>query len=146
MAVTQASSKTSSKGATTLQAKLRVSLRNNFMKPVATVAKLFAGNVPEIDALSMPKKQLSSAALVASAHAMADAAEKYSDTFTKNGLPQDFVAQLRSGGGGFTTSSPPTASASSGASSSGRSTAAAAAATASPASAAQFPAGSPQPA
>ena len=95
MAVTQQTSKTSSKGPTTLQAKLRVSLRNNFMKPVATVASLFAADVPEIDALRMPKKQLSSAALVAAAQAMADAASKYSDTFTKNGLPEDFVAQLR---------------------------------------------------
>ena len=95
MAVTQESSKTSSKGATSLQIKLRVSLRNNFMKPVATVAKLFAADVPEINALAMPKKQLSSAALVAAAQAMADAAEKYTETFVKNGLPQDFVAQLR---------------------------------------------------
>ena len=95
MAVTQQTSKTSSKGATSLQIKLRVSLRNNFMKPVATVASLFAADVPEIDALRMPKKQLSSAALVAAAQSMADAAEKYADTFVKNGLPQDFVAQLR---------------------------------------------------
>ena len=96
LAVTQQASKTSSRGATSLQAKLRVSLRTNYMRPVATVAKLFVADVPEIDALRMPKKQVSSAALVAAAHAMADAAQTYSDTFTKYGLPDDFVAQLRS--------------------------------------------------
>ena len=103
MAVTQQSSKTASKGATSLQAKLRVSLRNNFMKPVATVAKLFAADVPEINALTVPKKQLSSAALVAAAYAMADAAQKYNDTFTKNGLPDDFIAQLRTAADAVTT-------------------------------------------
>jgi len=102
MAVTQQTSKTSSKGATTLQAKLRVNLRNNFMRPVATVAGLFAPDVPEIDALRMPKKQVSSAALVAAAQAMADAASKYSDTFIKNGLPDDFVTQLRTAADGVT--------------------------------------------
>src|SRR5579884_2999508 len=75
LAITQAGSKTASKGATARSQSVRTTLRNNYMKPVATVAQLFVPDVPEIAALTLPKKQLSSAALVAAAQAMADAAQ-----------------------------------------------------------------------
>ena len=43
----------------------------------------------------MTTKNLSGAALVAAAQSMADAAQPYASVFTQNGLPDDFVAQLR---------------------------------------------------
>ncbi|HEX4682413.1 MAG TPA: hypothetical protein VH277_06890 [Gemmatimonadaceae bacterium] len=65
------------------------------MKAIAQVAKLSLADVPEIHQLTLPTKFLSGPGLVTAAHAMADAAETYASEFTKHGLPDDFVAQLR---------------------------------------------------
>jgi hypothetical protein len=104
MAVTQSGGKILSKGATARQKTLRTSLRGNFMKPIADVAKLKLGDVPEFGALTMPKKQLGSTQLVASAHAMADAAEPHAAVFIGVGLPDDFVSELRTAADAVTTS------------------------------------------
>jgi hypothetical protein len=96
MAVTQSGSIIASKGATARQKALRTALVNNNMKPISTIAKLLLPDAPEIGALVITRKGLAGTQLIASAHGMADAAEKYSDTFTQSGMPDDFVASLRS--------------------------------------------------
>jgi hypothetical protein len=95
MAATQSGGVMAAKGATARQKALRATLRNNYMTPVSTVAKLLLSDVPEIGALQVKMKNLSTTQLVAAAHGMADAAEGYATVFTQNGLPDDFVAQLR---------------------------------------------------
>jgi hypothetical protein len=95
MAVTQSGGKIQSKGATARQKSLRTTLRTIFMKPIADVARLKLGDVPEMSALTMPKKQLGATQLVAAAHAMADAAELHTTEFAAVGVPDDFITQLR---------------------------------------------------
>jgi hypothetical protein len=104
MAVTQDGGRLKSKGATARQKSLRVSLRTNFMKPIADLAKLKLGDVPEMGALVMPGKQLGATRLVAAAHAMADAAQAHADVFTQVGLPADFIDNLRAAADAVTTS------------------------------------------
>ena len=104
MAVTQSGSKIQSKGATARQKSLRRTLRTIFMKPVADVAKLKLGDVPEMSALVMPPKQLGSTQLVAAAHGMADAAQIHQPVFTEVGLPDDFITALRGAADAVTAS------------------------------------------
>ena len=104
MAVTQTGGTLASKGATARQRSLRVSLRNNNMKPIAAVAKLLLHDVPEFAALTMPVKQLGATQLVAAAHGMADAAQIHAATFTGAGLPDSFITDLRTAADAVTTS------------------------------------------
>ena len=104
MAITQTGGQIAAKGATARQRSLRTSLRVNFMKPVADVAKLKLPDVPEFHALTMPVKQLGATQLVAAAHAMADAAQVHAAVFIDVGLPDDFVAELRAAADAVTTS------------------------------------------
>ena len=104
MSITQTGGTIASRGATARQRSLRTSLRNNNMKPIAAVAKLMLPDVPEFGALLMPVKQLKATQLVAVAHAMADAAQLHEAVFTSTGLPDDFVAQLRTAADAVTTS------------------------------------------
>jgi hypothetical protein len=104
MSITQTGGTIASRGATARQRSLRTSLRNNNMKPIAAVAKLMLPDVPEFGALLMPVKQLKATQLVAAAHAMADAAQLHEAVFTSTGLPDDFVAQLRTAADAVTTS------------------------------------------
>jgi hypothetical protein len=104
MAATQSGGIMAAKGATARQKALRATLRNNYMKPVATVAKLLLPDVPEIGALEVKTKNMSTTQLVAAAHGMADAAESYAAVFTQHGLPDDFVAQLRNAADAVTAS------------------------------------------
>jgi hypothetical protein len=104
MAVTQSGGVIASRGATALQRALRSNLRNGHMNAITQVAKIALPNVPEIQQLAVTTQHLSAQALVAAAQAMADAAEKYTSIFTQNGLPDDFVAQLRSAADAVTQS------------------------------------------
>lgn len=104
MAVTQSGSKIQSKGATARQKSLRRTLRTIFMKPIADVAKLKLGDVPEMGALVMPAKQLGSTQLVAAAHGMANAAQLHQPVFADVGLPDDFITALRGAADAVTTS------------------------------------------
>jgi hypothetical protein len=85
-----------SRGETAKQRVLRTSLRNNHMRPIAEVAKQKLRDVPEFHALVMPAANATSAQLVAHATAMADAAQAHEEVFKEVGLPDDFVASLRS--------------------------------------------------
>ena len=104
MAITQGGGKLKSKGATARQKSLRRVLRTTFMKPIADLAKLTLGDVPEVGALTMPGKQLAATQLVAAAHAMADAAQLHEAVFTAVGLPVHFIDALRAAADAVTTS------------------------------------------
>jgi hypothetical protein len=104
MAVTQSGGKIKSKGATARQKSLRASLRANFMKPIADIAKLKLGSVPEFGAFVLPPIQLGATQLVAAAYAMADAAQLYQATFTAVGMPADFIPNLRAAADAVTAS------------------------------------------
>jgi hypothetical protein len=104
MAVTQSGGKIKSKGATARQKSVRASLRANFMKPVADIAKLKLGSVPEFGAFVLPPIQLGATQLVAAAYAMADAAQLYQATFTAVGMPADFIPNLRAAADAVTAS------------------------------------------
>ena len=104
MAVTQGGGRLMSKGATARQKSLRRALRTTFMKPIADLAQLTLGDVPEVGALTMPGKQLGATQLVAAAHAMADAAQAHQAVFTTVGLPVHFINDLRAAADAVTTS------------------------------------------
>jgi hypothetical protein len=95
-AVSQESGKIASRGATARQQVLRAALRMDHMRAIAGIARLKLRDVPEFHALVMPPKNASSAQLVASATAMADAAVLHEDVFKDVGMPDDFVSSLRS--------------------------------------------------
>lgn len=104
MAVTQMGGVIAARGATAHQRALRSTLRNAHMKSITQVAKIALPDVPQIQQLAVTTKNLSGSALVAAAQSMADAAEPYASVFTANGLPDDFIAQLRAAADAVTTS------------------------------------------
>ena len=104
MAVTQAAGQIETKGTTLRQRALRATLRAAFMKPIADIAKLKLGTVPEAGARTMPKKSFGATHLVAAAHAMADAAQAHQAVFTEFGLTPDFINQLRAAADAVTAS------------------------------------------
>lgn len=104
MSVTQMGGVIASRGATARQRALRASLRNGHMKAITQVAKLALPDAPEISQLAVTTQHLSAPALVSAAHAMADAAEKYTTVFTQNGLPDTFTAELRAAADAVTES------------------------------------------
>ena len=104
MGATQTGGRIKTRGATARQKALRRSLRANFMKPLADIAKLKLGNVPEIGAFTMPSAQLGVTQLVAAAHGMADAADLHEPVFAAVGLPAEFTNQLRAAADAVTAS------------------------------------------
>ena len=64
------------------------------MKPIADVAKLQLGDVPEFTSLTMPKKQLGATQLVAAATRWPMPRSRTKPVFTEVGLPDDFITQL----------------------------------------------------
>jgi hypothetical protein len=94
-AVDQVAGRRSAVGETAKQRSFRMALRNNNMQPIAKVAGLKLREQPEFKDLRMPPWNVKGARLTAAATDMANAAEKYTDLFLKEGLPTDFVAQLR---------------------------------------------------
>lgn len=82
------------KGLTAQQAKLRATLRDAHMKPIAAAARARLRNVPEMHAFKLPPANTPTTRLVAIAAGMADVATKYATVFVDAGLPADFIAQL----------------------------------------------------
>src|SRR6266566_9611967 len=76
-AVTQDGSTRGSKGETAKQRTLRLALRFNHMRPIALVARQRLRDVPEFEALRMPRASVVGQKLVAAAGGMADAAEHH---------------------------------------------------------------------
>lgn len=81
-------------GETQNQRALRLALRFA-MRPIAAVAKVKLRETPQVAALKLPSHKLRGQALVAAAHAMADAATPHQEVFVGAGLPAEFIAQLR---------------------------------------------------
>ena len=77
------------------QKQLRTTLWQSHMTPVSRVARELFGATGGDKALKMPLKSASNEAVVNSARAMAEAAEKEKDRFEEHGLPADFALQLR---------------------------------------------------
>jgi hypothetical protein len=104
LATTQTSAAIAGKGATVRHHALESTLRNNYMKPVATVAKLMLRDVPEIGAIAVKTRGLGTTQLVSAAHGMADAAEPYASVLAANGLPGNFITLLRNAADAVTAS------------------------------------------
>ena len=83
-----------SKGATQKHKALRRALIRDHMIPIARIAAADLPDTPELHPLRLPASGVSVQRLAAAAHGMADAAQKYADTFTRATLPVDFAAQL----------------------------------------------------
>jgi len=77
------------------QRALRDDLWTNHMLPLSRLAREIFG-VPGVDAaLRLPKRSADNDRVLATAHGMANAAEKERDTFIRQGMPDTFVAALR---------------------------------------------------
>jgi hypothetical protein len=86
----------SAKGATAEVKRLRRELIRQHMRGVATVARVAIPDVAKMTvALQVPKEPTDIEGLLASADAMATAAEQYQDTLVKQGLPTDALTRLR---------------------------------------------------
>jgi hypothetical protein len=95
-AVAQAGGHRTSQGETARQRQLRLALRTDHLRPIAVIASQKLRDQPEdFTKLRMPRAQLKGPRLTAAARDMANAAEKYTELFVKEGLAPDFVAQLR---------------------------------------------------
>jgi hypothetical protein len=93
-AAQQAGSKRAARATTAKVRVLRAALRNNHLKPIASVAAAQLSQVPEFIAFKMPKGNASPQVLIDAATAMGTAAGKYAQTFVTAGLPADFGASL----------------------------------------------------
>jgi hypothetical protein len=89
--------------ATATQPQLRKEFYELFIKRIAIITKHVIGQVPEYDALVLKFDDTKEPSFVATANMLADAAEKYQDVLVANGLPSDFVAQMRALIGQLTT-------------------------------------------
>jgi hypothetical protein len=97
-AVAQGEHTIRSAGETNKQRTLRLSLRKQYLRPIAKIAKVAAaslGNVPEISTLRMPSPNLVGSELVDAANAMANAADPHAAVFIAAGLRPDFLDGLR---------------------------------------------------
>ena len=90
----QAAGRVNAIGETAKQRTLRLALRLNHMRPIASVAKAKLRSVPNFQAMTMPDPNIRVVSLLAHAHGMAEAAAPYSQVFIDAGLSQDFIAQL----------------------------------------------------
>jgi len=90
----QAGGRVNALGETAKQRALRLALRLNHMRPIASIAQLKLRTVPNFEALTMPDDRIRVAAQVAHAFGMADAAKPYEQVFIDAGLPTDFLASL----------------------------------------------------
>jgi hypothetical protein len=65
------------------------------MAPIAQVGRALQGTVPGIGVLTMPKGNARNAEIITAAEVMAHKAEIYKDVLLENGLPADFIEQLK---------------------------------------------------
>ena len=83
------------RGETARQRALRNALWNHHMAPLSRIARRAFG-IPGMDAkFLLPPKRADNEAIINSARGMAQAAEQHAQVFVQQGLPSDFVAQLR---------------------------------------------------
>ena len=90
----QATGRTTARGESANQRTLRLALRLNHMRPIASIAKLRLRTVPNFAALTLPPPHLTGKSLVAHATGMGGAAKPYEQVFVDGGLPADFLDRL----------------------------------------------------
>jgi hypothetical protein len=93
----QGASDSAAKGETAKQQLLRETIYLNFLYPIEGIAKKHLRGVTEFPSLVVSSTFKASNKLLAKAGEAADAAATYEKTFVDNGLPPDFLAQLRAG-------------------------------------------------
>ena len=81
-------------GETAKQKQLRLDLRQEWLKPIAVIAKRKLRQSPEFEALQLPKRGLKGAAFTASARGMAAAAAVHREALVSYGLPETFAENL----------------------------------------------------
>jgi hypothetical protein len=89
--------------ATATQPQLRRQFYELFIKPIRIITKRVVGRVPEYDAMVLKLAVTKEPTFVTTANVLADAAQKYEPVLVANGLPSDFVAQMRALIGQLTT-------------------------------------------
>lgn len=94
-AVAQIGGRRVAEGETARQRQLRLSLRFDYMRPIAIIAKQRLREQPEFTLLRLPRFKTRSESLIAAARDMANAAEKYTELFVEEGLTTDFAVELR---------------------------------------------------
>ncbi|HTE46002.1 MAG TPA: hypothetical protein VK636_12200 [Gemmatimonadaceae bacterium] len=104
LSVTQDIGARGSKGETSRKHSLRQALRQNYMTPIAELAKLNLRDVPEFASLTLPPSSITPQREIAAASSMADAAEAHKQTFIDNGLPPTFLDDLRTAAAAVTES------------------------------------------
>jgi hypothetical protein len=90
----QAAGRVNAVGETANQRTLRLALRLNHMRPIASVARAKLRTVPNFEAMTMPNPKIRVVSLLAHAHGMAEAAQPYAQVFIDAGLSEEFVAKL----------------------------------------------------
>ena len=90
----QASNTLNAKSQTAAQKVLRSELVKDHMRPVALIAAAHLRDVPEFEALQVPKVGVKAAVLVQNANAMAEAAKPYQEVFVGNGRPETFIDDM----------------------------------------------------
>jgi hypothetical protein len=90
----QTGSNLAAQGATQKKVALRQALLRDHMAPIARIATADIPNLPELSPLRMPRGKPTAEKLAGYAYGMGVAAAPYTDTFTKAGLPADFITQL----------------------------------------------------
>src|SRR5579871_4782392 len=77
-------------------ASLRDSLRDSFMRPIATIALAKLPITPNLrSAFTLPPTKTNALTLITMAQTMAQAVEPYSQVFIQNGLKSTFLADLQ---------------------------------------------------
>lgn len=84
-----------SKGSTQQAIALRKALLRDHMAPIARIAAANLPSTPAVKPLRMPRGRPTAEQLAAAAEGMGDAAAPFAATFTRAGLPEDFVARLK---------------------------------------------------
>jgi hypothetical protein len=94
-AATQVGAGLASQMSTKVQGKRERELRRDHMTPVARIARAELPPNPDLAALRMPRGRLTLSKLAASAHGMAEVAERNRGVFVEAGLLPDFADRLR---------------------------------------------------
>jgi hypothetical protein len=94
-AVSQGEHTTAATGETRKERSIRVSIRRQYLRPIAQVAATRSPDVPQLGTLRLPSVKLRGASFVDAANAVANNAEPYAAVLVAAGLKLDFLAELR---------------------------------------------------
>ena len=93
-AVEQDSAAMVRQGVTARMAKLRATLRDQHMRPIAEIAQALLPDEPDISPLRLSGRKLDAQGLVNTARGMAEAAAAHSAVFVEHGRPAEFLQAL----------------------------------------------------